>query len=101
MAAAACRQHGNISGGGQCDSSTTLAGIAVPAAATAVLPPRAAAGAIKTPAATVMARAQTTIINQLKAATAAVIETTTMTGTTMTMETKAMAAAKAAAEVQW
>ena len=51
-------------------------------AATAVLPTCAAAVAIKTPATTAMAGAQTTINNQLKAATATATETTMMTATT-------------------
>jgi len=61
--------------------------MAVAAAATAVLPPRAAAVVMKTPAATAMVGAQITINNQLKSATAT--ETATMTATTMRMETKA------------
>jgi hypothetical protein len=61
------------------------------AAAAAVLPPRAAAVAMKTPAVTVRAGAQTTINNQLNASTA----TATKTATMMTMETKATAAAEA------
>ena len=67
------------------------------AAATAVLPPRAAAVAMKTPAVTAMVGAQTTINNQLKSGTAT--ETATMTATTMRMETKATLVA-AAAEVR-
>jgi hypothetical protein len=67
--------------------------MAVAAAATAVLPPRAAAVAMKTPAATAMVGAQTTFNNQLKSATA--METATMTATKMRMETKAKAAAEA------
>ncbi len=51
------------------------------AAAAAVLPPRAAAVAMKTPAVTAMAGEQTTINNQLNASTA----TATETATTMTM----------------
>ena len=46
--------------------SVTVLGMAAAAAATAVLPPRAAAVAMKTPAATAMAGAHTTINNQLK-----------------------------------
>ena len=46
---------------------------------------------MKTPTVTAMAGAQTTINNQLKAAT----ETATVTATTMTMETKATAVAEA------
>ena len=61
------------------------------AAAAAVLRPRAAAVAMKTPAVTAMAGAQTTINNQLNASTA----TATMTATTMTMETTATVAAEA------
>ncbi len=48
------------------------------AAATAVLPPRAAAVATKTLVATAMAGEQTTINNQLKAVAATVTETATM-----------------------
>ncbi len=51
--------------------------MAVAATITAVLPPGAAAVAMKTPAATAMAGAQTTINNQLKAATSTVTETAT------------------------
>ncbi len=61
------------------------------AAAAAVLPPRTAAVAMKTPAVTAMTGAQTTIDNQLNASTA----TATETATTMTMETTATAAAEA------
>jgi hypothetical protein len=68
--------------------------MAVAAAATAVLPPRAAAVETKTPAATAMVGAQTTMNNQLKSATAT--ETATMTATTMRMETKATEVAAAA-----
>jgi hypothetical protein len=68
--------------------------MATAAAATAVLPPGTAVVAMKTPAVTVMAGAQTTINNQLKAATETVTETATMTATTMTMETKATAVAE-------
>jgi hypothetical protein len=71
--------------------------MAVADATIAVLPPRAAAEAMKTPAATVMAGAQTTINNQLKAATAMAPETATVTATAMMMETKATAAAAAVA----
>ena len=56
--------------------------------------------AMKTPAATVMAGAHTTITNQLKAATATATETATMTATTTTMEGKATAAAMVAAEAR-
>ncbi len=69
-----------------------MAAAAVP---TTVLPPRATAVAMKTPMVTAMAGAQTTINNQLKAATATATETGRMTATTMTMETKATAAAEA------
>ena len=69
--------------------------MAVAAAATAMLPPRAAAVAMKTPAVTAMVGAQTTINNQLKSGTAT--ETATMTATTMRMETKATSVAAAAA----
>jgi hypothetical protein len=55
---------------------------------------RAAAVVMKTPAATAMVGAQTTINNQLKSATAT--ETATMTATTMRMETKATEVAAAA-----
>jgi hypothetical protein len=68
--------------------------MAVAAAATAVLPPRATAVEIKTPVATAMVGAQTTINNQLKLVTA--METAKTTATTMRMETKAMVAAVAA-----
>ena len=61
------------------------------AAAAAVLPPRAAAVAMKTPAVTAMAGVQTTINNQLNASTAKAM----MTATTMTMETTATVAAEA------
>ena len=54
------------------------------AAAVAVLPPCTAAVAMKTPEATAMVGAQTTINNQLKALTA----TTTEMASTMTMEAK-------------
>jgi hypothetical protein len=62
------------------------------ATATAVLPPRTTAVAMKTPVATAMVRAQTTINNQLKAATAMATETVTTTAMMMMMETKATAA---------
>ncbi len=58
--------------------------MAVAAAPTTVLPPRAAAVAMKTPAATAMVGAQTKINNQLKSATAS--ESATMTATKMTMD---------------
>jgi hypothetical protein len=60
------------------------------AVAAAILPPRAAVVAMKTPVVTAMAGAQTTINNQMNASTA----TATETGTTMTMETKAAAEAR-------
>jgi hypothetical protein len=62
------RQLGG-SGGGATAAATATA---------AALPPRAAAVAMKTPAATVMAGAQTTINNQLKAAGAMATITATM-----------------------
>jgi hypothetical protein len=65
------------------------------AAAAAVLPPRAAAVAMKTPAVTAMARAQTTINNQQRAVTT--MDMMTMTAKMMTMETKGTAAAAAEA----
>ena len=52
--------------------SAMLASMAAAAAATAVLPPCATLVVIKTPVATAMAGAQTTINNQLKAAMATV-----------------------------
>jgi hypothetical protein len=69
--------------------------MATAAATTAVLPPRTAAVATKTPAATAMAGAHTTINNYLKEAAATATETGTMTVTMMMMETKATAAAAA------
>ncbi len=65
-----------------------------------VLPPRAATVATKTPAATAIVGAQTTINNQLKAETATATATATMTATMMTMKMKAMAVAAAAAAWQ-
>ncbi len=61
---------GSSGGDGQRINSATPAGMATAAvdAATTVLPPRAAMVAMKTPAVTAMAGAQTTINNQLKAA---------------------------------
>jgi hypothetical protein len=59
------------------------------ATAATVLPPRDAAVAMKTPAVTAMAGAQTTINNQLNAS----MPTATETATMMTMETNATAAA--------
>jgi hypothetical protein len=88
LAAAACRQRGGGSNGGQRVGSATASGMA---AAAAILPPRATAVAMKTPAVTAMAGAQTTINHQLNASTATVNET----AMTMTMETKATAAAEA------
>jgi hypothetical protein len=64
------------------------------AAATAVLQPRAAAVATKTPAATAMAGKQITINNQLKAAATTATGMATMTATTMTKSTKAPVAAR-------
>ncbi len=55
---------------GQHLGRATASGLAAVAAATAVLPPRAAAVAMKSPAVTVMAGVQTTINNQLKSVTA-------------------------------
>jgi hypothetical protein len=52
------------------------------AAATAVLPPRAAAVVMKTLAVTTMVGAQTTINNQIKAATEMATEMAKMTATT-------------------
>jgi hypothetical protein len=60
--------------------------MATAAAATAVLPVRTAAVATKTPAATAMVGAHTTINNQLKEAAATATETAMMTVMTMTME---------------
>jgi hypothetical protein len=54
----------------------------------------------KTPAATAMAGAQTTIINQLQVAAATATETAMMTVMTTTMKTKAKAKAKAGAAWQ-
>ena len=68
------------------DASTRLGRGEPHHARAAALPPRAAAVATKTPAATAKAGAQTTINNQLKSATPT--ETETMTATTMRMETK-------------
>jgi hypothetical protein len=62
--------------------------MAVAVATTAILPPRSNAVAMKTPASTAMACAQT-INNQQKAATATTMETATITATKMTMEMKA------------
>ncbi len=66
------------------------------ATAAAVLPPRAAVVAMKTPVVTAMAGAQTTIDNQLNASTA----TVTMTATTMTMTMETMATVAAEAQRQ-
>jgi hypothetical protein len=60
------RQHG----GGQRVGSAMASGMAVVAAATAVLPLHAVVVAMKSPAARVMAGAHTKINNQLKSATA-------------------------------
>ena len=70
--------------------------MAAAAAATAMLPPRAAEVATKTPVATAMAGEQTTINNQPKAVASMATDTETMTATTMTMETKATAVAAVA-----
>ncbi len=67
--------------------------MAAAAAATTVLPRRALTVSAKTPAATAMAGAQTTINNLLNAAAATAREIATMTATTMTMETKVTVAA--------
>ena len=55
-----------------------------------MLPQHATAVVVKTPAATVMAGAQTTINNQLKAATTMATEMAMMKAMTMIMEMKAM-----------
>jgi hypothetical protein len=94
-AAAARRQRGSGGGRGQCIGSTTAVGMAAAAAATAMLTPRTAAVATKTPAATAMAGAHTTINNQLREAAAMATETVAMKATMMTMETKATATAAA------
>ncbi len=65
-----------------------------------MLPPRSATVATKTPAATAMAGAQTTINNQLKAATATATATAMMAVTTITMKTKATVVVAAAAARQ-
>jgi hypothetical protein len=65
----------------------TEAGMATPAADTAVLPSRTATLVTKTLAATAMAEAQTTTNNQLKAAAAMATEKAMMTVATMTMKT--------------
>ncbi len=68
LPAAAVRwQRGSGDDVGQYVGSATALGMA---AAAVVLPPRAAAVAMKTPAVTAMAGAQTTINNQLNASTA-------------------------------
>ncbi len=87
-AAVACWQHNSSGDGGLHVGSATALGMA---AAAAILPPGAAAVAMKTPAVTAMAGAQTKIDNQLNASTAMA----TMTATTMTMETTATVAAEA------
>ena len=74
--------------------------MAAAAATTAMLPPHAAAVVLKTPVATGMAGAETTINNQLKAATAAATEMARMAATEMTMEMKAMVVVPAAAEAR-
>ena len=68
VAVTACRQHGSGSGGGcgcgrQCDASATPTGMAVVAAATAMLPPHTTTVAMKTPPVTAIMGAQTTINN--------------------------------------
>ena len=68
--------------------------IASPAATNAVLPLRAAAVVMKTPAATAMTEAQT-INNQIKNT-----ETAAMTAKKITMETKGTAVAAVAAEAR-
>ncbi len=67
-------------------------GMATAAVTTAVLPPRAAAVAMKTPAATAMVGAQT-INNQLKTAMVTATEMVAMAATTVMMETKEKAVA--------
>ena len=95
-AVAACWQRGGGGGGKHRISSVMVVGMAKAAAATAVLPPCAAAVALKTPTATVIAGAQTTINNQLKAATAMATKIAAMITKTMTMEMKAKAVAAGA-----
>ncbi len=75
--------------------------MATAATSTAMLPPHATAVGTKTPAATVMVGAQTTINNKLKAVVATATETNTMTMTMMTMKTKAAAAAAATTVAAW
>jgi hypothetical protein len=58
----------------------------VSSVAGAALPPRATAVAMKTPVATAMAGAQTTINNQLKAAAATAMDTGMITPTTTAIE---------------
>ncbi len=77
--------------------SGSLGVAALTIATTTVLLPHAAVVATKTPAATVMTGAMTTMNNQLKAAAAAATETATMTVTTTTIKAKAKAAAAAGA----
>ena len=62
--------------------SATPAGMAEAAAATTVLPPRAATVVMKTLAVTTMVGAQTTIYNQIKASTGTATEMAKMTATT-------------------
>ena len=69
--------------------------MAVATAATAVLPPRAVAVAMKTPVVTAMVGAQTTINNQIKAATTMAMEMATVTATAMSIKMKATATAEA------
>ena len=69
-AAAAAGAHQQRGGGGigqRVGSVTAVGSMATAAFATAVLPPRAATVAMKTPVATEMVGAQTAINNQLKA----------------------------------
>jgi hypothetical protein len=67
-AAASGKGRGSSGGDWQRVSSVMPAGMVAVAAATAVLPSCVASAAMKTPAVTAMAGAQTTINNQLKAA---------------------------------
>ena len=75
VAAAAHRQRSGSSSSGQCIGSNTAEGMAGATVATAVLPPRADAVEMKTPAATAMAGAQKIINNRLKSVTATATET--------------------------
>jgi hypothetical protein len=67
--------------------------MAMAATTTSMLPPHATMVATKTPVATTMAGARTTINNQLKAAAATAMAIAKKTETTMTMKTKAKVAA--------